>query len=257
MISKITCLDDYICFFKKESFELKPITLLVGDQGCGKSTLLQIIRDCVKKESDHRCFDVEHSGNAQAGIVFLDMEKNNPAIEGANPNDSQDMIYKLLSRWESHGETLFPILRELESFKDSFILLDEPETALSLRSQYALIEIFKKCLENNCQIIIATHNIVFMEAFPDSVLSLEHMKYLTPRKFVNLQKKPNTSKMKRVDKRIKKTNCRMGLECECTKTSPVYDKNCIHYVDRDGTSGYKRRGNWLNSRMKPGDFKNG
>jgi predicted ATPase len=61
-----------------------------------------------------------------------------------------------------------------------YILLDEPETSLSLRSQYLVIDLFKDTLMRNNQIIVATHNLIFMEAFPDSILSLEHGRYVTP-----------------------------------------------------------------------------
>lgn len=257
MITKLKFNDDYFCFFKDEELDLKPITLLVGDQGCGKSTLLGAIKDSVTKQGSHSQFKTKYKEPTQNGCYHLDMEKNNPAIEKANPNDSNDMLYKLMSRWESHGETLFPILRCLSEVSDCVILIDEPETALSLRSQYKLIEILNGCVERNCQVIIATHNVVFMEAFKDNLLSLEHMRYVSLNEFVELQKGPNKSKEARQDKKIKKENCRMGLACECTKDSPFYDRKCIHYVDRDGASGYDRQGSGINFKMKKGDFKNG
>jgi len=252
MIKKITCLNDYICFFEKESFDLKPITLLVGDQGCGKSTLLRIARYCITQEGDSNLFENKFDNTIQKGFLMLDLEKDNPAIQQGDPNDSEDMLYKMTSRFNSHGETLLPILEHLDTVEDTVILLDEPETALSLRSQYKMIEIFKGCLKRNCQIIIATHNLIFMEAFPDNVLSLEHMKYVSPEEFIKLEKEPNTIKEERKNKRIKKENCRMGLECECTKERLFYDNKCFHYVDREGNSGYDR----INRRMKKEYFKN-
>lgn len=254
MIKKITNLHDYICFFEKESFDFKPITLLVGDQGCGKSTMLNILRNCISQEGDYNLFKREVDNTVQKGFLMLDLEKDNPAIQQGNPNDSEDLFYKLTSRFNSHGETLLPILEHLATVEDSVILLDEPETALSLRSQYKMIEIFKGCLERNCQVIIATHNLIFMEAFPDNVLSLEHMKYVTPEEFIKLEKEPNTIKEERQDKKIKKESCRLGIKCECTR---FYDKNCVNYVDREGKSGYDRGGSRPNSKMKEGDFKNG
>lgn len=259
MLKKIKVKEDYICFFKGEKFQLKPITLLVGDQGCGKSTLLRIIKNCAEKTGDYSNFEIEkQEDSAIEKVMYLDLETGNPAIQQPNPNDAQDMLYKLTSRFNSHGETLFPILKHLNTVSNALILLDEPETALSLRSQFKMIEIFKACLERGCQVVLATHNLVFMEAFPDSVLSLEHMKYLTPKKFVKLEKEPNTIKETREDKRIKKVNCRMGISCTCTKeTGGWYDRNCIHYVDRSGKSGYAREGRGANAKMKKGDFKNG
>ena len=104
---------------------------------------------------------------------------------------------------------------------------------------------------------MATHNLEFIKSFPDSVLDLEKRKYVTPDKFIKSQKSPSDFKIKREDKIIKKTKCKMGVDCECTKDSSWYDRNCIHYVDRQGKSGYQRRGGGSNLKMKKGDFKNG
>lgn len=258
MITRVTNKEDYICFFEGEAFDFKPITLLVGDQGCGKSTLLCILKDCAESSGDYESFGVEKDKNSKIDkFMYLDLETGNPAIQQPNPNDSQDMLYKLTTRFESHGETLFPILKYLGNVSNTLILLDEPETALSLRSQYKMIEIFKGCIERNCQVVIATHNLVFMQAFSDSVLSLEHMKYVSPEEFIELEKEPNTIKEKRRDRKIKKENCRMGIECSCAKETSWYDRKCIHYVDRDGNSGYDRDASGPKSKMGPGDFKNG
>ena len=257
MITKITCLHDFICFFEKESFDFKPITLLVGDQGCGKSTLLHIAKDCISQEGNASLFKREIDETVQQGFLMLDFEKDNPGMLSANPNDGDDMLYKMLSKFNSHGETLLPILEHLSTVEDTVIILDEPETALSLRSQFKMIEIFKGCLERNCQIIIATHNLIFMEAFPDSIFSLEHMKYVTPEEFVELEKEENNIKEEREDKKIKKEKCTQGTSCECANEIGRYDDKCVHYIDREGKSGYDRIGSGIQQKMKKGDFKNG
>jgi len=246
----------YICFFEGDAFEFKDITLLVGDQGCGKSTLLGLIKE-VFNDPDKDWISVDKKDSGIDKLILFNSENDGPRSGPANPNDGQDMLFRLQSHFSSHGETLLPIIKEVENLENTIILLDEPETALSLRSQFAIIEVFKTALKNNNQIIIATHNLEFMKAFPDNILSLEHMKYVTPEEFVELEKKPNDFKDKVDDKKIKLQNCRMGIECECTKESLFYDKNCIHYVDREGKSGYDRRGMGMSLKMQPGDFKNG
>lgn len=258
MIKSIEIKEDYICFFAKEKYEFKPVTLLVGDQGCGKSTMLEILRRLADGK-DKDCFKLDFTeGHPEMNCMYFDTEKGNPAIQDANPNDGNDMLYKMQARMmSSHGETLLPILEYIQNFEDTIILLDEPETALSLRSQYKMIEIFKECVNRGCQVIVATHNLEFMRAFPDGVLSLEHKKYVTPEQFVKLEQKENDFKEKRQDKWTKKYNCRLGNACECTKESSFYDQKCLHYVDREGKSGYKRRGRYPNKTMQPGDFKNG
>lgn len=242
MIKRITYNHDHNCFFEGDTFELKPITLLVGDQGCGKSTTLSVIdwKFRAKRNEDLASFETADEGITK--VLYLDTEKMNPAIMQANPEDGEDMKSKLLSRFESHGQTLFPILRSLEELDEkTLIILDEPETALSLRSQFQMIEIFRKLAEDGCQIIMATHNLTFMEAFPDSVLSLEHMKYVTPGEFVELQRGPNVSYIEREDRRVKRYHCTQGVECPCAEDMGRYDNRCFHFIDRDGTSGWDRR----------------
>lgn len=258
MIKKIKLKDDYVCFFKNQTFEFKPITLLVGDQGCGKSTMLDIIKGLAKEGfQNKKWIDVEAEDSNKVGFLHFDLEMHNPRVTQANPDSSESMLYHLTSNFKSHGETLLPIMKELNSIDNKIILLDEPETSLSLRSQYLMIEIFKKCIERNNQLILATHNMVFIEAFPESILNLEQGKYVSPRQFVNAQKKPSDFKDKRNDKIIKKMNCRMGINCTCpAENRGFYDKNCLHYVDRQGKSGYQREGS-MGSKMKKGDFKNG
>ena len=52
MIKSLKFKDDYICFFKNQSFEFKGVTLLVGDQGCGKSTMLSLLFNLISKEKN-------------------------------------------------------------------------------------------------------------------------------------------------------------------------------------------------------------
>lgn len=255
MIKSIEFLEDYICFFEGESFELKPMTLLVGDQGCGKSTMLSIIPK-LGSDDYKGLFKAEKVKSSITEYMSLDFEKDNPGMNQPNPMDSQDVFYKLTARFASHGETLLPIIEHLSTIENKLILLDEPETALSLRSQHKAIEIFKGCLERGCQIIMSTHNFLFMQAFEDSILSLEHGMYVKPNEFMELEKEENTIKQDREDKRIKKYHCRKGNDCDCTKTSSFYNNQCFHFVDREGKSGLDRAGVGMSAKMTIDYFEN-
>lgn len=208
------------------------MTLLVGDQGCGKSTMLKIISGIAKNEqSIEKDFDVIYDDIIQSNIMKLDLEYNNPRTgKGANPNDSASLLYGMSVKFQSHGEVLVPILDLIKDVKDAIILLDEPETSLSLRSQYNMITIFKEALKRNNQIILATHNIVFMEAFEDCILSLEHKKYVNVEKFIKLQKEPSNFKEQREDKIIKKTHCKQGIGCKCANETGWYNNKCGFYI---------------------------
>lgn len=235
MIASVKFKDDYACFAKGHKFEIKPITLLVGDQGCGKSTMLDILKSIARGSKQ---FTVKHAGKKQTKVMGLDLEKDNPRTSSADPNNSKSMLYGMSVRYQSHGEVLLPILKLIESQSDALILLDEPETSLSLRSQYMMIEVFRKAMERNNQLVLATHNTVFMQAFDGNLLSLEHGRYVTLGEFAVLESEPSDFKYKRDDAIIKKTKCRMGHECKCAGETGWYNNRCEHYVNTRGvTSG--------------------
>jgi len=233
MFKTVKLKEDLDCFFKNQKFEFKPITLLVGDQGAGKSTLLSYLSIIMKNSSD-RSFEVITDDTKQGGAFIMDMEKNNPRHESPNPDNPSAYRSSFMSHFQSHGEVLLPVLKTIDGLSDTIIILDEPETALSLRSQFKMIDCFKRALERNNQIIVATHNLLFMEAFPDSILSLEHGKYMTPQKFLESQKKQSDFKEKRNDKIIKKTKCKMGNECKCANERGFYNNRCDKYVSKHG-----------------------
>jgi predicted ATPase len=52
---------------------------------------------------------------------------------------------------------------------NQLLLLDEPETPLSSQNQLTLIAMIKAAVENNCQIIIATHSPILM-SYPQALL---------------------------------------------------------------------------------------
>lgn len=135
MINSIKFINQYRTFKKNEVFSLKPITLLVGDQGIGKSSFLEAIIDdkIVLRTPDYKG---EYSK--------LDLEKDNPRIKNYlmdNPG------FQIASKFLSHGQTLLPILESMKIFKNQLILLDEPETALSIKNQYKISRILKNSLK--------------------------------------------------------------------------------------------------------------
>lgn len=241
MIKSLKFKDDYICFFKNQSFEFKGVTLLVGDQGCGKSTMLSLLFNLISKEKNEDASGVASfvMDNSQNNIIWLDMERDNPNTTQANPyGSSENFLTVLTSKWRSHGENLLPVLRGLQQFKGHIILIDEPETALSLRSQYYFIDLMKELESNGNQIIISTHCMTFLEAFRDNILSLEHNRYISIESFIKSQKKPSEFKYKRDDRIIKKTKCKMGQNCKCANETGWYNRNCEHYVKQ----------NWIKSK---------
>jgi predicted ATPase len=216
-------------FFKNEKFTFKDITLLVGDQGAGKSTILKDLKKLNDLPPSY--MDISHRDGVLNGILYFDAEKDNPRFQQANPFSGDEVLSSALSQFRSHGELMIPIWQQIQNLTNSLILLDEPETALSLRNQYKLIDIFNTMLENGNQIIAATHNLLLMQSFPDNILSVEDKRYMKPENFIKAQKKPETKITKREDKRIKFEHCKMGLDCKCAEESGRYKRSCENSVN--------------------------
>lgn len=65
--------------------------------------------------------------------------------------------------------------------------LDEPESALSLKNQYKMANDIKKSTERNVQFIIATNCLPLIDHI-GKVYSLEHKKWMSSKKFIDLNK---------------------------------------------------------------------
>lgn len=99
----------------------------------------------------------------------------------------QDVDGNIINSHRSHGETIMPMLEKLINVKNCVILLDEPETSLSVRSQYKIASIINKLAANGNQLFIATHSPIIMQAH-GTVLSLEHNKWMSSGEFLDTQK---------------------------------------------------------------------
>lgn len=227
MLKRITFKEDHECFLKGQIFEFGKITLLVGDQGCGKSTMLRLIQNN-DKGSDF--FDLYGSNSNITDTLHFDSERHNPRVNALDTNNPDKYRYGLLSHFRSHGETLRPILNLIAEEKNTLILLDEPESGLSIRSQFALVGLFKQAIDNGNQLVISTHSNILMEAFPDSILSLEHNKHMPYEEFINSQRVLSDFMDVRQDALIKKEKCNMGLLCTCVKDKGRYKRSCENRI---------------------------
>jgi predicted ATPase len=177
----------------EKGFEIKclDVNLLVGNQGCGKSTLLKLIQKC---HSDIYLKMSDYVLSNGVETFFFDSEKDNPRVKDpqlfthANGQD-KGIGYgaALVSRFKSHGEILQDfIITPILKARDCVIILDEPESGLSITNQFRFISAIKIALSNNCQFFIATHCYPLIETF--TVISLEHKKRMSGIDFINLIK---------------------------------------------------------------------
>ena len=170
-------------------YELESINLLVGQQGCGKSTLLKLL------QQNHKDIELTLAENTiKNGInsFYFDTEKDNPRVKDlqmySNLNGTDKGIgikNALLTHFTSHGETMEQfIIEPLKKAENCVILLDEPESGLSITNQFKLIKEIKNAVKRNCQFVIATHCYPLINEF--NVISLEHNKQMKGSDFIKL-----------------------------------------------------------------------
>lgn len=175
----------------KKNFEIicEDVNLLVGNQGCGKSTLLNLIKD---QHSDIEISISDYTNSIKNGVnvYYFNSELDNPRTKDpelfTKPSGENIGIgygAALSSRFQSHGEILERfIINPILKSKDCIILLDEPESGLSITNQFNLINSIKIAVDNGCQFFIATHCYPLIESF--NVISLEHSKKMNGLEFI-------------------------------------------------------------------------
>ena len=192
---------DYRCFKQGDKIDTcKDMVLLVGDQGTGKSSLI----NCIIKPSGI----VHLTQNTEVEKVrykHFDTEHHNPRIQSAFSNEH--FMQELCSKFVSHGQVILPIMESCEDSNNLLIIIDEPESGLSLRSQYRLLEVFKNAINNNCQVILSTHSIPIIEGFGE-VFDLETKTWKSADEFLEGQKKLKGVKRKTKKKAKNKTKKR-------------------------------------------------
>lgn len=154
----IRFLKDYRCFKKGDEFEFRPgLNLLVGDQGVGKSSLLDLL---TKHGRDGKELTISVVCRDTTRLRAFDFEKGNPRIlplGGRDGNFSVGIQAKMM--FSSHGETHRAILNSSMEHEQAIVLLDEPDTSLSIRSCHALCGILDKLVEQGCQVVAGVHRI--------------------------------------------------------------------------------------------------
>lgn len=167
-----------------------PVTFLVGENGTGKSTLLEAIAIACgfNPEGGGRNFTFSTNDSHSELWKYID------TLKSVSPDDGYflraESLYNLASNIDemdkepsfdppviasyggvslhkqSHGESFMSLIQNRFGGNGLYIL-DEPEAALSPMRLLTLITQIDRLVNNNSQIIIATHSPILM-AYPNS-----------------------------------------------------------------------------------------
>jgi len=166
------------------------LTFFVGENGTGKSTLLEAM--------SHRCGFHIWRGHSRSRYNenpyekelyrYISLDWQNGRVPGSffasdifrnfarNLDEWASMDPAMLSYFggkshksQTHGQSLMSLFKARYKIKGLY-LMDEPETALSPKSQLALLSVLKRMSrKGHAQFIIATHSPILL-ACPDAVI---------------------------------------------------------------------------------------
>ena len=193
--------------------KLQPgINVLVGDQGTGKSTLIELVRTWLEpdkgmngrlnsrmRQKDIReTIEVEGDNLENLRVLAFDFEKDATRSSGAfdwgGPIDT--VGFMMHGNRASHGEAnklaLNMLLKDVtkeamelvkagdrsKKIKPTLVLLDEPDSALSIASILMMHTTLRALERMGCQVIVSAHNPFLLGCFHD-LFSLKHKKWIT------------------------------------------------------------------------------
>jgi predicted ATPase len=167
--------------------ELHPrVTFLVGENGSGKSRLVEamavasklnpegggkLLRFTTRKaHSDlHRRLTLERSELAPMNTFFLRAESVfnlATAIEEGGPIGAREDVYDRPLHEQSHGESFLDIAVNRLGPRGLYFF-GEPEAALSVGGQLALMRRIHELVAEHSQFVIATHSAILL-GYPDA-----------------------------------------------------------------------------------------
>ena len=172
-----------------------PVSFFMGENGSGKSTLLKALsRSCgihIWQETERTRYN--RNPYEDKFCDYLAIEWTNDRVPGSFfGSDIFHHFTQILDEWaaadpgqltyfggrslmtQSHGESLMSFFRSRYKIKGLY-LLDEPETALSPRSQLALLELLMNTDRgDHAQFIIATHSPILLACPRASIFSFDY-----------------------------------------------------------------------------------
>jgi len=173
-----------------------PVTLFVGENGTGKSTLLEALAYkagiyiwCERgrtrfdvnpyEHALYRCLSIEWADGSVPGsffgsAVFQDFARILDEWASTDPGQLQYFGGKSLLS-QSHGQSIMSFFKARYAIKGLY-LLDEPETALSPKSQLALLDLLTQMgAAGHAQFFIATHSPILLSCPGATIYSFDHI----------------------------------------------------------------------------------
>jgi len=173
-----------------------PVTFFVGENGTGKSTLLEaMVRRCrIHIWGGVRRARLEHNPHEEQLHRFIDVQWTNGSVPGSFFASQEFHSYaRLLDEWaaatpgvlryfggeslmtKSHGQSLMAYFRSRYAIKGIYFA-DEPETALSPRTQLELLGVLREMADaGHAQFIIATHSPILLACPGATIYSFDHV----------------------------------------------------------------------------------
>ncbi len=172
------------------------VTFFIGENGTGKSTLLEALA--------HKCGihiwrapeKTRFKANPYAGLLYkyIAVEWTNGPVPGSFfGSDTFRYFAQSLEEWavadpgmlayfggeslitQSHGQSLMSMFRARYAFKGLY-LMDEPETALSPKSQLELLKILQEQgSRGHAQFIVASHSPILLACPGAEIYTFDHL----------------------------------------------------------------------------------
>jgi len=152
------------------------ITFIVGENGSGKSTLVEAIAISAGLNPEGGSHNLSFETRGSESDLHLSLELVWERHPGAKFFLRAETFYNTATAYEgvgirgshelSHGESFLDAVARLIR-PGSFVVMDEPESALSVTGQLKLMCALHDLVEDGSQFVIATHSPILL-TFPDS-----------------------------------------------------------------------------------------
>jgi len=174
----------------------KPVTFFVGENGTGKSTLLEAITHACGIHIWRNSEGLRYNRNPyeKAMRYFVQVDWANGSVPGSYISSETFRYFTFaVDEWatsdesqlnyfggrspvtQSHGQSLMSYFSSRYKLTGLY-LIDEPETALSPRSQLLLLDLLKEMsTDGHAQFIIATHSPILMSCNDAVIYSFDNI----------------------------------------------------------------------------------